>query len=113
MPLLVGLLTTAFIGVVVWIVNRGETRRYQEETQGKVLAHLSTTRARVESRINGLMYLTRGLKAHISLRPNITQQEFDEIARMLMQESSAFESRGQVYLKGKGQLETFLLIGEK
>lgn len=84
LPALAGLVTGAVALLLVYALDAAgdvhEMRRQQTET----LERLSLIRARVESEINNSIFLTNGMAAYVAANPDITDSEFNRVARELL-----------------------------
>lgn len=74
-----GLLALALGSYLVWL----EVQRGREEQRGAVLAEAGSVRARLESELNGSLFLGWGLAAFISANPEFSAQQFDRVAATL------------------------------
>jgi len=91
-PLIGGLITAALGALAVFTLDHFETRRYQEVVRGNTVQQLSAVRATAEKSINQRMMLTLGLKAHASVNPEMSADEFAAIAESLQQEATGIRS---------------------
>ncbi len=66
------------------LVERLEWARHAQSVRLETLNRLSTLRARLEGELNGSLLLTRGLAAVIAVNQEISQAQFDAIAREIM-----------------------------
>jgi len=76
----------------IWILDHVETLRYQQEVRSKTVQQLSTVRGKIESALNQRLYLTVGLKAQVEVNPDITEEEFAELAASLMKTTDGVRS---------------------
>ncbi|MBE9129656.1 MULTISPECIES: SpoIIE family protein phosphatase [unclassified Coleofasciculus] len=92
LPYLAASLTVASLLAITWVLERAEYQRFQEQTRSDVLNQLSTVRARLEGALNQRLFLTRGLLAYVStLNPDITQEEFERLSRVLVAQQQGIE----------------------
>ncbi|WP_182865552.1 response regulator [Rhodopirellula sp. JC639] len=91
-PLLAAASTFVTVLLCVYVLNKNSTRRYQHEIRARTIRDLANVRGSAEKAINKRVYLTSGLKAHVSVNPDMTPQEFAAIAELLMQESDGIRS---------------------
>ena len=66
--------------------------RYRQETRAGAVHRLSATRARLEGALNSRLFLTRGLVAHVSVHPTISEAEFQSLARVLVARQTGIRS---------------------
>lgn len=83
-PWVVACLVTAAALSALVLVERLEWTRHAQQARLETLNQLSTLRARLEGELNGTLLLTRGLAAVITVAKDISQSEFDAIAREMM-----------------------------
>ncbi|MDB9313200.1 ATP-binding protein [Spirulina sp. CS-785/01] len=83
-PVLAAMLT--FMGVLsgVIVFDRSERDRAIARTRTQVISQVSTIRAQLEGYLNARLLLTRGLVALLSINPDTSDQEFDQIAQLLL-----------------------------
>ncbi|QDV47812.1 Signal transduction histidine-protein kinase BarA [Stieleria neptunia] len=91
-PLLAAAATSMVVLVCVWVLNKNSRGRYVQEIQARTVRDLATVRGEAEKAINKRVYLTSGLKAHVSVHPEMTSQEFADISALLMQEAEGIRS---------------------
>ncbi|HAZ44236.1 MAG TPA: histidine kinase [Cyanobacteria bacterium UBA11369] len=78
-------LTAGIVLAIAWVFDRTEKERFRQQNRAEVLTQLSATRARLEGGLNQRLFLTRGLVAYISSKnPNISQQEFETLMRVMV-----------------------------
>ncbi|MFC6669330.1 CHASE domain-containing protein [Marinobacterium aestuariivivens] len=70
------------------------TQRVLESQQRETQAQLSELRARIESEINSVLYLTRGLSAYIVARPDAAPGELEIIASHILRGSQHIRNIG-------------------
>ncbi len=84
-PYFAASLTVAFVLALVWVLERSEQQRFQQQKRADVLNQLSAVRARLEGSVNQKLFLTQGLLAYVSaINPNLNQQEFESLARVIV-----------------------------
>lgn len=83
-PWAVAVLVTALAVSGLALVERLEWSRHAHSERLGTLNRLSALRARLEGELNGSLLLTRGLAAVIAVNQDITQSQFDAIAREIM-----------------------------
>jgi signal transduction histidine kinase/DNA-binding response OmpR family regulator len=91
-PFVAGLLSAGIVLAAFWAFDRAETRRHRQKTNTDVLDRLSSIRAQIEGSLNQRLYLIRGLKAHVSRHPDISQSEFAGLAELLISQDSGIRS---------------------
>ncbi len=92
-PYLAALSAVVAVFAAVLILDRWEQQRFQQENRAEVLNRLSAIRATLEGELNQRLYLTRGLVAYISaVNPNITQAEFEKLARVMVAQQPGIPS---------------------
>ena len=81
----IGALLTAIAVLITGLLLEGtETRRFQEKNRADVLNEASTIRARLEGAINSRLLLVESLMLDTTIHPEITQDEFALMARLLL-----------------------------
>ena len=83
-PYLCALLVAFTVLVVVGILDHSERERFRQESRARVLDHVSATRAKLEGALNARLFLTQGLAAHVSTRPELGEAEFAQVAPALL-----------------------------
>lgn len=78
--------------ISVWTVHRNAASRYANEVRADTLRDLATVRGAAEIAINRRVHLTRGLKAHVSINPDMTAEEFASFSALLMSEVDGIRS---------------------
>ena len=91
-PCLAAVLTAIAVMAVAVTLERSESARHLQMKRMKVLLKLSALRARIEGALNQKLFLTRGLVAYVSNHPDITQDEFADLARSLIAGESGVRS---------------------
>ena len=69
-------------------MNRILARQYRLDQEMFVTLELAAFRARLEERINTNLYLVHGMAANISIHPDMSTREFDDLARVLLGKSN-------------------------
>lgn len=85
-PFLASAVIVLTIFLIVFSISILERKRYLNELRADTLNHLSSLRARIEGALNARLYLTQSIAAYVATHPNITQKEFEQIARELMKQ---------------------------
>jgi PAS domain S-box-containing protein len=83
-PWTIAVLVTAISLSVLVLVERLEWSRHEQQVRLDTLNRVSTLRARLEGELNGTLELTRGLAAVITVTQDISQSQFEAIAREMM-----------------------------
>lgn len=91
-PRLAGVLAAALVFGVVLYLDHAKNLQHRESVKAITLQQLATLRANAEIAINKRVHLVRGIRAHVSSHPEITQAEFALFAEALMQESDGIRS---------------------
>jgi signal transduction histidine kinase len=91
-PLIVGFLMAAVGLASVWFLDRNSTSNYRDEVRADVVRDLAAVRGAAEIAINRRVHLTRGLKAHVSINPDMTAAEFADFAALVMKEADGIRS---------------------
>jgi two-component system sensor histidine kinase ChiS len=85
LPYFTASLAVVIVLALVWVLERSERERFQQQKRTDVLNQLSTVRARLETSLNKRLFLARGLVAHIStINPDIDQKEFENLAKVIV-----------------------------
>ena len=84
MPAVSALLLMCLIAFALWTSDQSQQQQFQAGNRLTALHQLSVVRARLEAELNSRLFLTSGLITHISLHPDIGQQEFHDLARGLI-----------------------------
>ena len=83
-PWIVAMLAAALATSALALVERLEWARHDQNARLETLNRLSTLRARLEGEMNGSLLLTRGLAAVIAANLDISQPQFEAIAREIL-----------------------------
>lgn len=73
-------------------IERGINTQYLRKIHADTLREVANVRSGAEIAINKRVYLTRGLKAHVSVNPEIDTQEFSHFAELLLREVDGIRS---------------------
>ena len=90
-------LIALFVGIAVVadvFVNRLVRQKAITEQEVSVTLELSAIRARLEQHLNNNLFLVYGMASHFSIHPNISNQEFETLARLLMSQSHTIKNIG-------------------
>lgn len=95
-PLLIQVTATALIFIVmisvVKQINRNALLRVRESSRMRVARDLARVRGAAEQAINHRVYLTQGLRSFVALNPELTADEFDAYASLLLNEGAGIRS---------------------
>ncbi len=83
-PWTIAMLVAALAVSALALVERLEWARHEQNARLETLNRLSTLRARLEGEMNGSLLLTRGLAAVIAANLDISQPQFEAIAREIL-----------------------------
>ncbi len=83
-----------FATLTLFVFDRTEHERYQQQLRSETLEKLSQVRADLESRLNIELRLFAGLVAQIALNPNITDDDIDAMTVQLMKKRELVRSVG-------------------
>lgn len=84
---------TAIVVLLVAVAfDRTANDRHREEVRADVVRDLSAVRAVAENAINSRVNLTLGLRAYVSVNPDMTRDEFAAMAANLMEEAEGIRS---------------------
>ena len=84
LPYLIVLLVMVSVLAIVGILDHSERERFRQASRARVLDQLSATRARLEGALNARLFLTHGLAALVSTRPEMGEAEFAELAPVIL-----------------------------
>lgn len=76
----------------VWMVDRSEQQRFRQQNRANVLNQLSTIRARLEGGLNSRLFLSHGLEAYVSTHADISQAEFNNLAKVIVAQQTGIDS---------------------
>lgn len=92
LPHLAALSAVVVVLAGVGMVDRSEQERFQQQNRAIVLNQLSTIRARLEGGVNSRLFLSRGLVAYVSNHANISQAEFNNLAKVIVAQQTGIDS---------------------
>jgi sensor domain CHASE-containing protein len=92
LSLVSGLLALGLVLAVVWLLDRNSNTQYLDEVRAGIVRDLATVRGAAEIALNKRVHLTRGLKAYVSINPEITPEEFADLSALLMKEAAGIRS---------------------
>ena len=78
--------------VSVWTLDRNAATNHLDEVRADTVRDLAAVRGAAEIAINRRVHLTRGLKAYVSINPDMTEREFADFAALLMKEVDGIRS---------------------
>jgi diguanylate cyclase (GGDEF)-like protein len=81
-PLVAVIFTLILIFLAVTLYREQEIENQKQET----LIKLSMVRVQIEESINSTIFLIKGLITHIQLNPELTQDKFERISRLLIED---------------------------
>jgi len=84
-PLIAGCLAGLFTLLVLVSLYQVWKQRAQEEQRAELVGQLGNLRARLESELNAVIHVTDGLVSYIMLNPEMSEDEFRAISRMLIE----------------------------
>ena len=67
----------------IWLIDRSEQKRFDQENRAKVLKEMSTVQAKLEGGLNSQLFLAEGLVAQISTNPNIEKEQLDSQLKVI------------------------------
>jgi signal transduction histidine kinase len=91
-PIIAGFLMATVALVGVWILNRNSAAQHLDEVRADTVRDLAAVRGAAEIAINRRVHLTLGLKAYVSINPDINEREFADFAALLMKEADGIRS---------------------
>ncbi len=78
---------------IVWVLERSEQKRFQQQSRTDVLNQLSAVRARLEGKLNQRLFLSRGLVAYVStINPDINQVQFENLVSVIVAQNPGIRS---------------------
>jgi sensor domain CHASE-containing protein len=92
LPVSTAIVASLFILVLFWFVDQSELKQHKALNRLKVLHELSIIRAKLESGLNSRLYLVSGLIAYTTLNPDIDIDEFQSLARVLVEGHTGIRS---------------------
>jgi PAS domain S-box-containing protein len=84
LPYVVMCLVAVTVLTIVGILDHTERERFREASRAHVLDQLSATRAKLEGALNARLFLTQGIAAHVSTRPELGEAEFADVAPVIL-----------------------------
>ena len=91
-PFYISVLTMLIVMMTTWAFEYSEKQRFEQQSRAGVINKLSTIRANLEASLNSRLFLMQGLIANISINPDITQQEFTQIAKAALRHQIGIRS---------------------
>ncbi|HEY9810167.1 MAG TPA: PAS domain S-box protein [Halomicronema sp.] len=88
---LAALSTAMAVAVGVLIVDRSGQEQFRASKRSMVLNQVSTIRAKLEAGINKRLFLSRGVVAYVSTYPDISQEEFENVAAVIVADTTGIE----------------------
>ncbi len=101
---ILGIVLIGFIIAGLFLFETIENERYRSVQRNQLLTELSVIRATLEGALNSELLLARTLVTEMTLRPDITEQQFNQVCRHFMAESRFIRNIGLA----KGTILTFL-----
>ncbi|MCT7967425.1 PAS domain S-box protein [Laspinema sp. D1] len=83
-PYIAAVCSAGLVIAGVWALAQSEIERNRQQIRTDVLLQLSTRRARLESALNSRLFITRGLLAYVSNHPDVTPQQFERLAQVMI-----------------------------
>lgn len=77
---------------VFWILELIERERLLSTRQNELLREVSSIRSNLEQALNSRLLLVRSLTAHVTIHPDIGQEEFQKLARQILRQTSGIRS---------------------
>ncbi|MGA9382129.1 MAG: PAS domain S-box protein, partial [Phormidium sp.] len=96
LPYLAAFSTAILILTGVWFLAKTEQKQFQQSQRSEVLNKLDTVRANLENGLNTQLATKSGLAAYISVNPNVTAAEFNQIARVVSEQEEDIYSIGAI-----------------
>ncbi|AFY80933.1 PAS domain S-box protein [Oscillatoria acuminata] len=87
-PYIAAVCSAGLVIAGVWALAKSEIERNRQQIRTDVLLQLSTKRAKLESALNSRLFITRGLVAYVSNHPNVTPQQFERLAEVMVSEQT-------------------------
>ena len=85
-------MTLVVASLLLRTLNEAALETYQQEQRADVVRDIAAVRAAAETAINKRVYLALGLRAYVSVHPDMTSQEFADIAGALRGEVDGIRS---------------------
>lgn len=76
---------------LIWL-ERANLDRYIQRTQSEILLKISTIRATIENTLNHQIFLTEAMGAYVSTTPDISQHEFENLSKILIDQKRGVTS---------------------
>jgi len=92
LPVSTVIIASLFIFVLFWSIDQSKQNQHKALNRLKVLHELSIIRAKLESGLNSRLYLVSGLIAYTTLNPDIELDEFQSLARVLIEGHTGIRS---------------------
>ncbi|MBE9228852.1 PAS domain S-box protein [Phormidium sp. LEGE 05292] len=90
LPFLAAFSTAILILTGVWFLAKTEQTRYCQSQRSEVFNKLDAVRANLENALNTQLATKSGLAAYISVNPNVTATEFNQIARVVLEQENVY-----------------------
>jgi PAS domain S-box-containing protein len=90
LPYLAAVSTAILILSGVWFLAKTEQKQYRQSQRIEVLNKLDAVRAKLENALNTQLATKSGLAAYISVNPNVTASEFNQIARVVLEQEDVY-----------------------
>ncbi|MGL5195573.1 MAG: CHASE domain-containing protein, partial [Chroococcales cyanobacterium] len=87
-PYIAAVCSAGLVIAGVWALAQSEIERNRQQIRTDVLLQLSTKRAKLESALNSRLFITRGLLAYVSNHPNVTPEQFESLAKVMVSEQT-------------------------
>jgi len=91
-PLLAAAFTSLAVWLGFWFFERRSAESHLQEVRSRTVSELAMVRGTAEKAIYQRVHLTAGLKAYVSVNPDMTPQEFAAVADLLMREAEGIRS---------------------
>ncbi|MFB2833514.1 PAS domain S-box protein [Floridanema evergladense] len=89
-PYLTAFSTAILILTGVWFLAKTEQKQYRQNQRSEVLNKLDAVRAKLENALNTQLATKSGLSAYISVNPDVTASEFNQIARVVLEQEKVY-----------------------
>ncbi|MFB2938686.1 PAS domain S-box protein [Aerosakkonemataceae cyanobacterium BLCC-F154] len=96
LPYLAGFTTIILILMGVWFLAKAEQKQYRQSQRSEVLNKLDAVRANLENALNTQLATKSGLAAYISVNPDVTAAEFNQIAKVVSEQEEDIYSIGAI-----------------
>jgi signal transduction histidine kinase len=91
-PIVSGISAALLVLAIVWRLDYTASLQHRAQEREAVIRKLAVIRGAAETAVNKRVYLTLGLKAHVSVNPDISEQEFADFASLLIMEAEGIRS---------------------